>query len=174
MTDFLERLRRERAARRAMTREQMLEAALRIALRNLDGQLYSDCTDAIKPRESEGPLELRWDSGDRLGASIPGFLNSHEVWEILDAADSGEDPFVEHDNWAEVFAGNVRYETAAGHQIWIFNDCDSWDYVDSVQHADGRRWEYQDSHGVRSVRGHPGDNFSPDHPKRWGLPRSWW
>lgn len=46
-------------------------------------------------------------------------------------------------NWEETFCGNVSF-IVAGWEIVIFNDCDDWDYVDSVVSPDGRTGEYED------------------------------
>jgi hypothetical protein len=39
-----------------------------------------------------------------------------------------------------VYAGNVFYEASNGCQVVLFNDCNAWDYVDSVI-VDGRRYD---------------------------------
>lgn len=45
--------------------------------------------------------------------------------------------------WEETFCGNVPY-TVDGWEIVIFNDCNSWDYIDSVVAPDGRIGDYLD------------------------------
>lgn len=45
--------------------------------------------------------------------------------------------------WNEQFAGDVRF-IVDGWEIVIFNDCDDFDYVDSVISPDGRRGEFDD------------------------------
>lgn len=39
-----------------------------------------------------------------------------------------------HENWDEVFAGNVEF-IAGKYEITIFNDCDELDYIDSVRYG---------------------------------------
>ncbi len=69
-----------------------------------------------------------------------------EVLGVLDAADRGELNLETVGRpWEEVYAGNVEYRVATPEGDWcvvVFNDCDSWDYVDSVTAPDGRSWEY--------------------------------
>lgn len=52
-------------------------------------------------------------------------------------------------HWTHVYAGNVEYlVTAQDGQVWkvdVFNDCDSWDYLDRVVAPDGSAWEYPTS-----------------------------
>lgn len=126
-----------------------LEGALRVALRRLDGRLWYDRGEDER-RPAEGEVAI---SRNRFSLStevtLPGVLTRDEATVILDAIDDGSDQVVECDDWEDVFAGNVAYLTAAGHRVEVFNDCgarwpDGWDYVASIVHADGRRWEYAD------------------------------
>lgn len=41
----------------------------------------------------------------------------------------------------DVYAGVVEYKASNGWKIFIFNDCDEWDYVDEVC-GDGEVWEF--------------------------------
>lgn len=151
-----------------MTREELLEAALRVALRQLGGRIYTMRSNSHLPRPAEGQLVIEFRQG-RLEAELPGHLTPEECLRILCAMDDGSDPIVAADDWHEVYAGNVRYRSAAGHVVEVFNDCDSWDYVDTIRHADGRTWDFEDD---CTTLGHhpnaPGD-WMPDEPKRWGL-----
>ncbi len=42
----------------------------------------------------------------------------------------------------EVYAGDVSYRASNGWQITIFNDCNTWDYIDHVTTADGRSLDF--------------------------------
>jgi hypothetical protein len=43
----------------------------------------------------------------------------------------------------EVYAGNVTYRTVPdGWTLVVFNDCNSWDYLDSVTAPDGRTLDF--------------------------------
>jgi hypothetical protein len=52
------------------------------------------------------------------------------------------------ETWEEVYAGNVEYIVDSW-KIVVFNDCDSWDYINSVTAPDGRTWAY--SHWWRTI-----------------------
>lgn len=56
---------------------------------------------------------------------------------------NGSDPKFDYD-WDGVYAGNVVYETETGWRIEVFNDCDSFDYVDSAVTPDGTAIEFED------------------------------
>lgn len=151
-------------------REKLLEAALRVALRRAGGVVVFSQVEAAR-RDHEGPLRVeRTPSGYLFEAEIGGHLPAEIALDILEAIDGGRDPIVEHDDWADVYAGNVRFATKAGHQVWIFNDCGNdfggWDYVDAVQHSDGRRWEYGDEPGSYGGAG----DWTPKHDDRWPIP----
>ena len=45
--------------------------------------------------------------------------------------------------WAEVFAGDVEY-IVDGWKVVVFNDCDDFDYIDSVVAPNGRKGEFED------------------------------
>ena len=65
----------------------------------------------------------------------------------------------------DVFAGNVTYTTDDGWTIVVFNDCDSWDYVEAMRAPDGRQREFTGRD--------PPFNWSPDDAAmaaRWGWP----
>ena len=44
----------------------------------------------------------------------------------------------------EVWAGNVTYETNTGWKIVVFNDCNSFDYIDSMTSPGGHTWRCED------------------------------
>lgn len=54
--------------------------------------------------------------------------------------------------WVDVYAGNVFY-LVNGWEVVVFNDCDDWDYIDSVIHPDGRKGEYEDWFGAEDENG---------------------
>lgn len=53
-----------------------------------------------------------------------------------------------HEYWDEVFAGNVEF-VAGKYEITVFNDCDSFDYIDSVRYG-GKESDFDviDSYGI--------------------------
>jgi hypothetical protein len=71
---------------------------------------------------------------------------------------------------AQVFAGNVTYRTSTGWTFVIFNDCDSFDYIDNATAPDGR--DFQKEWGESYVE-YQETLYSPDDDelsKVWGFP----
>jgi hypothetical protein len=66
-----------------------------------------------------------------------------EALSILNAIGSGDPAVLVGEGWRDTFAGNVTW-TFRGWTITVFNDCNSWDYIDHVIAPDGRRWNYDD------------------------------
>lgn len=96
-------------------------------------------------------------------------MTEAEVLLLLKRMDAGDlDFWIEGtESWSDFFAGNLDYRTAEGHRIVVFNDCDSWDYVDSVYAADGTKvWEYPGETPSDFINGTVA-NFNPDDEKRW-------
>ena len=64
-------------------------------------------------------------------------------------------------SWEEVYAGSVIY-LLGGFEISIFNDCDSFDYIEYIMSVDGnRRGEFLDWFGAKDERGDE-ENLQPD------------
>lgn len=157
------------------TREELLEAALRIALRKLGGTLYIMSHDELEQRPSEGPLVLV-DKSDPANhnqplAELPGVLTPEELVGILSAIDDGEDPIVQPGDWRDTL---VVIKTMAGHVVEVFNDCDDWDYVDSITHADGRRWTYADGCMAEARLLDNPCQWEPQNMAIWRPGRRWW
>ena len=49
------------------------------------------------------------------------------------------------ETWESVYAGNVKYVTTDGVNITIFNDCNSFDYIDTIVFVDGEIYDYEDN-----------------------------
>jgi hypothetical protein len=64
-----------------------------------------------------------------------------EILAVLNAIDAEHPAALVGDDWTEVFAGEVTW-TFRGWNVVVFNDCNSWDYIDSITAPDGRRWDY--------------------------------
>lgn len=71
-------------------------------------------------------------------------ITSQEAMQLLRDIETGAVTLTPLDDWWEVFAGNVRYTTSNGWTIIVFNDCNDWDYVDTLTAPDGRSAEYED------------------------------
>ena len=52
--------------------------------------------------------------------------------------------------WHEVYAGDVMFHVGDW-KIEVFNDCDSFDYINSVEAPDGRRAVFEDWWGDRDI-----------------------
>lgn len=72
------------------------------------------------------------------------------VLEFLYAIERGEIALVAEKCPQDVYAGNVGYVAANGWTVVVFNDCNEWDYVESIILSDGTRlcfWDYTDGEG---------------------------
>jgi len=68
--------------------------------------------------------------------------NIEKMEEILImVADGKIIPRAVGETWDEVYAGKV-YFFVDGHLIVVFNDCDSWDYIDLWFTPDGKEYNY--------------------------------
>jgi hypothetical protein len=76
--------------------------------------------------------------------------NAPAVLALLHAIETGDVTITPTRNPSDVFAGDVEYLCSTGHRLRIFNDCNSWDYVDSVYTPDGLLlWDYP-NHPLRA------------------------
>lgn len=50
--------------------------------------------------------------------------------------------------WSATYCGNVGFVTSDGWKVVVFNDCDEFDYIDSVESPDGRTISYDDMEGI--------------------------
>ena len=53
----------------------------------------------------------------------------------------------------DVYAGDVTYHSSNGWVVVIFNDCNDWDYVDSVVAPDGRVANFEDIYPIGDREG---------------------
>lgn len=107
---------------------------------------------------------------------MPEKLPSDDVYALLMAIEAGRTSLALDGKCPEdAFAGDVSYTTHGEHDGWtlvIFNDCDSFDYVDHVIAADGRQWDFDDGtqevpwHPASAYRG-PGDDVMRDILYHW-------
>ena len=68
----------------------------------------------------------------------------------------------------DVYSGNVPYAASNGWRIVVYNDANEWDYIDRVETADGRIWEYPDLLPPAAV-----GQYQPDDEiawRRYGIP----
>lgn len=65
-----------------------------------------------------------------------------ELKSILLKIETGELTVVPVQKPEDVYAGNVKYRVSNGWEIVVFNDCDSFDYIDASVEPDGTYHEY--------------------------------
>lgn len=70
---------------------------------------------------------------------------ANEVTELFRAVIRGESSIklLGNKTWEGAFAANLDLDID-GNIITVFNDCNSFDYIDSVKMSDGRRAEFED------------------------------
>jgi hypothetical protein len=71
-------------------------------------------------------------------------IGATEMLAVLSDIEAGVVTLTTDEPWAEVYCGNVTFRTSTGWTVVVFNDCDDWDYIDSLIAPDGRRVEFED------------------------------
>lgn len=67
-----------------------------------------------------------------------------ELLAFLEAVKSGDIRLEALYSPQDVYAGNVKYSASNGWSLVIFNDCNDYDYIDSVRTEDGREIDFDD------------------------------
>ena len=89
-----------------------------------------------------------------------------EIVSVLRSAIAGHLPIkCVGPTWNEVYAGDVSFWFGEW-KIEIFNDCDSFDYINSVEAPDGRRAVFEDWWGDRTIPICPENQLSHDEYER--------
>ena len=65
----------------------------------------------------------------------------------------------------DIYAGDVIYATDVGWEITIFNDCNDWDYIDSIRLPSGKRYDFDSLLPLRIYK--PGETVAWE---RYGIP----
>lgn len=65
-------------------------------------------------------------------------ISESEVLDFLQAIEQGSITLTPQEDPQEVYAGDVTYSASNGWEITVFNDCNEWDYIDSIRASDGR------------------------------------
>lgn len=47
-----------------------------------------------------------------------------------------------HERFVDHYSGNYTWDLSNGWNVTVFCDCGEWDYIDNVEAADGRQWDY--------------------------------
>lgn len=82
------------------------------------------------------------------------------------AIDRRYQPVATDQTWKETHAGTVPFEVN-GWKIEIFNDCDCFDYVDSILAPDGRQGDFE--LWANAELGHPDDYLGYWFPKLFRI-----
>jgi hypothetical protein len=93
-------------------------------------------------------------------------LSEAEVWTFLRAIERGDITLSSEEEPQLIYAGNVRYAASNGWIITVFNDCNEWDYVDTIETTDGRTLDFDDM--PQALR-----NYCPSEDVAWtryGIP----
>ncbi|GAL86847.1 hypothetical protein MYP_4077 [Sporocytophaga myxococcoides] len=61
-----------------------------------------------------------------------------EIIDLLRKIETGELQVYPTEDPDEIYAGNVTYKVSNGWEIVVFNDANTWDYLDNVKTSDGR------------------------------------
>ncbi|HEY2171599.1 MAG TPA: hypothetical protein VGJ30_18380 [Candidatus Angelobacter sp.] len=69
-------------------------------------------------------------------------ITEKELLQFLKAIEEGAIFLRPESDPQDIYAGNVTYTACNGWRITIFNDCNTWDYVDKVITADGRSVDF--------------------------------
>jgi|AGTN01.1.fsa_nt_gi hypothetical protein len=67
-------------------------------------------------------------------------ISEDEILEFLHAIEDG-DITIEGDSG---YAGDATYKASNGWTIVVFNDCDDWDYIESIKTDDGREIQFDE------------------------------
>ena len=65
-------------------------------------------------------------------------LSEQDIWQFLRGIEAGAITLVPQTEPQAVYAGNVVYRASNGWDIWVFNACNAWDYIEAIDTADGR------------------------------------
>ena len=93
-------------------------------------------------------------------------LSEQEIWHVLRAIEQGEITLVPHAEPQAVYAGNVVYCASNGWEIWVFNDCNAWDYLDSIMTNDGRAIDFDALQAIPSLA-----DYQPSDEVAWSRYR---
>lgn len=100
--------------------------------------------------------------------SLETAADGDELRQVLCDADEGRCTIeIQGDGW--LGGPNVRFKLGNGWQVLVFNDEDSWDYIQSMTAPDGRVFELPESEEfVEADAVSVLSTWDPVHTERWG------
>lgn len=95
-----------------------------------------------------------------LGNSIESFkekkmssdLSKEKVLDFLKRIEEGEIKITPLSNPKDIYSGNVVYSASNGWELTIFNDANTWDYIDSIRTDDGVTLGFDDLDVIPEIR----------------------
>jgi hypothetical protein len=114
-----------------------------------------------------GPIASLFEAKpEEPAADKVGMIPVSEIVSVLRDAIAGKLPVKPvGPTWNEVYAGDVQF-WFGDWKIEIFNDCDSFDYINSVEAPDGRRAVFEDWWGDREIPICPENQLTGDEIER--------
>ena len=97
---------------------------------------------------------------------MAGTLSEQEIWQFLRGIEAGTVTLVPHAEPQAVYAGNVVYRASNGWDIWVFNDCNEWDYIEAIDTADGRSIGFDGLDAISSLA-----DYRPSEEVAWSRYR---
>jgi DNA-directed RNA polymerase subunit RPC12/RpoP len=96
-------------------------------------------------------------------------ISEAELMDFLRAIEGGEVSLRPEFDPQDIYAGNVSYMASNGWRVTVFNDCNEWDYIDSVAAPDGRSLDFDsiDNHMPLAREYTPSDEVAW---RRYGIP----
>lgn len=83
-------------------------------------------------------------------------ISESEILNLLKDIEEGKLKLEPTKNPFDVYSGNVVYNINNGWQITIFNDANTWDYIDNIKSADGREVSFEEIDNMLALR-----NYEP-------------
>lgn len=95
-------------------------------------------------------------------------ITEAEVMDLLRSIASGRVKLTSARQPEDIYAGDVEYAASNGWRVVVFNDCNEWDYLDSVTDPNDRSLDFDDLFDMPKVR-----DYSPTAKVAWlryGIP----
>lgn len=79
-------------------------------------------------------------------------ISEKEIIVFLKEIESGKIKLIPEEDPFEVYSGNVKYRASNGWELIVFNDANTWDYIDSIKTSDGRFADFDTLDEMEMVR----------------------
>ena len=123
-------------------------------------------------RQGEGVVIVEWDTNflvtcvnvnDLVFLKTEEQLREEEILRVLDGVGTGDIAITSRsDTPADQYCGHIKYHLSNGYVVTAFNDCNNFDYIDSIEFPDNSPTvHYGDLELV--------DFWLPKCPEHWGF-----